>query len=217
VQQKAGRLDQAIALWEEVLAIEPEHEAAQLALIEARGDEKPDELAAQEDPQFRLYAPKVRAEMRRPRVYRSGDVKLTFDPYVGFILEDEGNPRNRTLYAGGAFGTPRMSNHELLQFIGVLKLLIKQANPLNCRGIAVLAYYDEHPPFNYLWEVTGDAMVEQWGHGRLLTDPLPNFFKLRIDSDLESPYGTPFSGYFIYLRQNNRGGQTVSTLGVNKS
>ena len=215
VHQKAGRLDQAIALWQEVLARKPDHEAAHLSLIEARGGQNPDKPPAKEDPQFRLYAPKVKAEMDRPQIYHSGDVTVTFDPSIGFVLEDEGNPRNRTLYAGGPFGVRKMSNHELFQFIGVLKLLTKQAHPLNCRGIAMLAYYDDQPPFNYCWEVTEDEMTEQWGNGRLLTDPLPNFFKLRIDSSMDSPYGSPFSGYFIYVRQNRQSGQVISTIGVN--
>ena len=42
---------------------------------------------------------------------------------------------------------------------------------------------------------------------------MPRLFKLRMDSDLSSPYGDPMQGTLFYLNQHPRPGVLVSTLG----
>jgi hypothetical protein len=56
--------------------------------------------------------------------------------------------------------------------------------------------------------------LEYGSDGRLLSDEVPTHLKVRVDSDLESPYGSPFQGYFIYLNQGTRSGIAVLTLGL---
>ncbi|MBE2199219.1 MAG: hypothetical protein IAE79_11460 [Anaerolinea sp.] len=48
----------------------------------------------------------------------------------------------------------------------------------------------------------------------MFSDKTPPHLKVRVDSDLESPYGSPFSGYFIYLAQGSKPGIVVMTLGL---
>jgi hypothetical protein len=43
---------------------------------------------------------------------------------------------------------------------------------------------------------------------------MPRLFKLRIDSDLSTPYGDPMQGTLIYLNQHPQPGVLVSTLGL---
>jgi len=52
------------------------------------------------------------------------------------------------------------------------------------------------------------------GNGRLFADKIPSHLKVRVDSDLESPYGSPLQGYFIYLNQGTKPGVAVITFGL---
>lgn len=117
--------------------------------------------------------------MKQPRVYRSGSVTLTLDPEVGFVLEDAENARNGTVYAGGPFGLAQMEATDVRHFIGVLKLLVRQANEYTCRDVAILAYYSDEPPFNYLLEMKDGELVGN-GNGRLFADKIPSHLKVRV-------------------------------------
>ena len=157
--------------------------------------------------------PMVKARMRQPWSYHNGDVSLTFDPGVGFVLEDAGNMHNGTVYAGGPFGTAKMGVTDILHFVGMLKLLVRQANQVNCYDMAILAYYPNQPAFNYLLKVSEDGLKSS-SDGRFLSDQAPSFLKVRVDSDLESPYGSPFRGYFIYLGQGGKPGDGGYDAGI---
>ena len=48
--------------------------------------------------------------------------------------------------------------------------------------------------------------------GRFVVTEAPRFFKLRMDSDLATPYGEPMQGTLIYLNQQPQPGLLVSTM-----
>jgi tetratricopeptide (TPR) repeat protein len=208
-----NQTEEAVAFWRQALTIQPDYEPAQQALYEAGAGPKPEDPPAPITAQLRRYGPLVKGRMIKPRVYRSGHVTLTLDPEVGFLLEDADNARNGTVYAGGPFSVARMEATDVRHFIGVLKLLVRQANEYTCRDMAILAYYSDEPPFSYQLAMKDDELVGN-GNGRLFADKTPSHLKVRVDSDLESPYGSPFSGYFIYLAQGGQPGVAVLTLGL---
>lgn len=143
--------------------------------------------------------------MMRPHEYHSGTVTLRVEPDVGFTLEDHENTRPFTIFD--------VEETDMLYFVGVLKLMVKRMTVHNCRDLAILIYYAHAPTFNYMLKPAGDSLDHE-GAGRLLSDELPTHLKVRVDSDLDNPYGTPFSGYFIYLAQPQAPGIAVSTLGL---
>lgn len=213
IYDQLGQREKAIALWQQALSINPDYEPAQYALFEAGIGSESEEPLSEKTRQLQHMTPLVKARMSQPRVYHNGNVSLTFDPGVGFVLEDTGNIHNGTVYAGGPFRVAKMGVTDILHFVGTLKLIVRQANQDNCYDMAILAYYPDQPAFNYLLEMTGDGL-ESSSNGRLLSDQAPSHLKVRIDSDLESPYGSPFRGYFIYLGQETKPGVAVMTLGL---
>jgi tetratricopeptide (TPR) repeat protein len=213
IQQRQGQTEKAIESWQQALNSQPDYEPAQEALFEVGAGPQPEEPTSPVTAQLQRYVPLVKERMRRPRIYRNGRVTLTFDPNVGFTLEDAENVRNGTVYAGGPFRVAQMDATDIRHFIGVLKLLARQANKYTCRDMAILAYYPNQPSFSYQAQLEDGELVTN-GNGRLFSDQTPSHLKVRVDSDLESPYGTPFSGYFIYLAQGGRPGLAVLTLGL---
>jgi hypothetical protein len=159
-------------------------------------------------------SPIVKARMTQPKVYRSGDVTLTFDGHVGYVLEDSGNPLNGTVHAGGPFRIGHIMNEDVLDLIGVVKFLLHMINIENTRDVAVLAYYASRPIFNYQARFSGGEQVAFEAHHQFVVTEVPRFFKLRIDSDLSTPYGDPMQGTLIYLNQHPQPGILVSTMGM---
>lgn len=208
-----NQTEKAVAFWRQALTFQPDYEPARQALYEVGASPKPEDSPAPISVQLQRYMPIVKGRMIKPRVYRNGSVTLTLDPEVGFVLEDAENVRNGTVYAGGPFGVARMEATDVRHFIGVLKLLVRQANEYTCRDMAILAYYPDEPSFSYQLEMKDGELVSN-GNGRLFTDKMPSHLKVRVDSDLESPYGSPFNGYFIYLAQGGRPGVAAITLGL---
>ena len=213
IYERLGQQEKAGALWRQALSINPDFEPAQYALFEAGEGPEPEEPPSELTSQLQRMGSSVKAHMKLPQIYRSGDVMLTLDAGVGFVLEDTGNAHNGTVYAGGPFGLAKMGARDVRHFVGVLKLLVRQANKHNCRDMAILAYYPDQPSFSYRLEMVEDG-VESSSNGRLLSEQITSHLKVRVDSDLESPYGSPFRGYFIYLGQGARSGIAVTTLGM---
>lgn len=213
VWQQRDDLEKAVDVWQQVLAIDPDYEPAQQSLFEVGAGPEPEEPVSPVTEQLRRYGPIVKARMSRPRIYRRDGLTLTLDPGVGFVFEDDGNIRNGTVYAGGPFMQAQMTTTDVLHFVGVLKLFVRMVNVDNCRDMAILAYYPDDSTFGYELKMTDDGL-QGYGNGRLLSDQVPTHLKVRVDSDLDSPYGSPFSGYFIYLNQGRRPGVAVMTLGL---
>lgn len=213
VYEAQEQREKAVTFWRKALSVNPDYAPAQRALFAAGAGPKPKEPSSPHKKQLSKMIPLVKARMLQPRVYHSGTVTLMMDPQVGFVLEDKENILNRTVYAGAPFRAGEADETDILHFIGILKLLIKRMNKDNCRDLAVLVYYADGVQFNYTLKLE-DGVLQDEGFGRLLADEAPMHLKVRVDSDLDSPYGMPFSGYFIYLAQEKAPGVIISTLGL---
>ena len=132
----------------------------------------------------------------------------------GFVLEDADNSRNGTVYAGGPFQVAHILDKDLLDLIGLVKMLLRMVNVENTRDVAVLVYYTSRPVFNYQARFSRGEQVEFDANGQFVVTEVPRLFKLRIDSDLSSPYGDPMQGTLIYLNQHPQPGVLVGTLGL---
>ena len=140
---------------------------------------------------------------------------LTWDGKVGFVLEDTENPRNATIHAGGPFQVAHITHEEdILGLIGMVKLLLRMINVENTRDVAVLVYYASRPVFNYQRRFERGEQTEFDADGKFVVTEVPRFFKLRIDSDLSTPYGDPMQGILIYLNQQPQPGILIGTLGL---
>jgi len=159
-------------------------------------------------------APIVKTRMKHPTVYRTDAVTLTYDGYVGFVLEDSENRRNVTVYAGRPFQTARIQDEDLVDLIGMVKMLLRMVNVENTRDVAVLVYYLDRPVFTYQARFSRGQRTEFDASGQFVITEVPRFFKLRIDSDLSTPYGNPMQGMLIYLNQHPQPGVLLSTLGL---
>jgi hypothetical protein len=158
--------------------------------------------------------PIVKARMRQPRVHRNGELTLTYDGGVGFVLEDKGNSQNATVHAGGPFHKANILDEDLLDLIGLIKMVLRMIDDENTRNVAILTYYADHPTYAYLVRYERGERVEFDHDGQFVVTVVPRFFKLRIDSDLSTPYGDPMQGTLIYLNQHPEPGILVSTLGL---
>jgi tetratricopeptide (TPR) repeat protein len=213
--ERLGRRAEAVAWWRRALKINASYEMAQWRLHEVGQGPKPTEPPlSPQGQQARLLGPVVKARMRRPEVYRNGGVTLTYSGEVGFVLEDTENLRNATIHAGGPFIVARIPDEDLLDLIGMVKLLLRMANAENTRDIAVLTYYTDRPIFSYQLRFEHGKQVEFSADGRFVVTEAPRFFKLRIDSDLSTIYGDPMQGMLICLSQRPQPGIMVSTLGL---
>jgi tetratricopeptide (TPR) repeat protein len=145
--ERLGRRDEAVAWWRRALKIDPGYYLAQQRLHEVgQGPEPVEPPLPPSSQQLRTMTPIVKARMRQPKVHRNGGLTLTWDGEVGFVLEDKENPRNATLHAGGAFRVGHITNEEdLLDLIGMVKLLLRMVNEENTRDVAVLVYYADRP------------------------------------------------------------------------
>jgi tetratricopeptide (TPR) repeat protein len=211
-----GDRERAIECWRGALQADPAFGPAQWRLFEV--GEGPEPAEAPLTPthlQLQTMSPVVKGRMRRPVVRRSGEIVLTLDREVGFVLEDHKNPRNGTIHAGSPFRTYQsVPEEDLLDLIGMIKLLMTLINAQNTRDIAILAYYAHHDNFNYLARFEDGKGAESSTSGRFIVDEAPRFFKIRIDSDLSTPYGDPMQGKLIYLNQRAKPGFMISTLGL---
>jgi tetratricopeptide (TPR) repeat protein len=213
--ERLDRRDEAVAWWRRALKIDPNYDLAQQRLHEVGlGPEPAEPPLPPTSQQLHAMSPVVKARMKRPVVYRNGGLTLTYDGRVGFVLEDTENPRNATVYAGGPFRTAHTIDEDLLALIGLVKLLLRMINVENTRDVAVLAYYASRPVFNYQARFGRGKRIEFDAHGQFVVTEVPRFFKLRIDSDLSTPYGDPMQGMLVYLSQQPGAGFLVSTLGL---
>jgi tetratricopeptide (TPR) repeat protein len=214
--ERLGQREQAVAWWRRALEFDPGYAPAQWRLHEAcMGPEPVEPPLSPTGQQLQMWVPLVKARMRQPETYRNGDLTLTFDGGVGFVLEDAGNPNNGTVHAGGPFRVARFAHkQDVLDLMGAVKLLLRMTNVENTRDVAVLVYYHERPIFNWQARFSEGELVESSAHGQFVVNEMPRLFKLRIDSDLSMPYGDPMQGVLIYLGRGGKPGIMVNTLGL---
>jgi len=214
--ERLGRRDEAVAWWRRALKIDPGYYLAQQRLHEVgQGPEPTEPPLPPSSQQLRTMTPIVKARMRQPEIHRNGGLTLTWDGEVGFVLEDKENPRNATLHAGGPFRVAHIANEDdLLDLIGMVKLLLRMVNEENTRDVAVLVYYASRPVFSYQIRFERGEQTEFDADGQFVVTEAPRFFKLRIDSDLSTPYGDPMQGILIYLNQHPEPGILINTLGL---
>jgi len=223
--ERMGRRDEAVAWWRRALEIDPNYYPAQQRLHEiGHGPEPVEPPLPPTHRQLRTMTPIVKARMRQPEVYRNGGLTLTYDGQVGFVLEDTENPGNATIHAGSPFQIAHIMDEDLLDLIGLVKMLLRMINVENARDVAVLVYYTGRPVFSYQARFRRGKQVEFDAHGQFVVTEAPRFFKLRIDSDLstpfvlgpkdQGPYGDPMQGMLIYLSQPQQPGILISTLGL---
>jgi len=123
--EQLGRRDEAIEWWQRALKIDPDYHLGQLRLHEIGvGPEPVEPPLPPTHEQLRVMTPIVKARMRQPRVHRNGELTLTYDGGVGFVLEDKGNARNATIQAGSPFQTARITDEDLLDLIGLVKMFL---------------------------------------------------------------------------------------------
>ena len=211
--ERLGRREEAVTWWRRALEIDPGYHLAQRRLHEVgQGPEPAEPPLSPTSQRLRAMTPIVKGRMRRPEVHRNGGLTLTDDGQVGFVLEDTENSRNATVYAGGPFQVAHIMDEDILDLIGLVKMLLHMVNVENARDVAVLVYYTGRPVFNYQARFSRGKQVEFDAHGQFVVTEVPRFFKLRMDSDLSTPYGDPMQGTLIYLNQHPEPGVLVSTL-----
>jgi tetratricopeptide (TPR) repeat protein len=215
VCEKLGQREMALTWWRQALALDPSFDPVQHRLHEVGAGLAPVEPpASPQQKQMQTMLPIAKARMRRPHIHTQGSVTLTYDPQVGYLLEDKDNSLNYSLYLGGAFRVAKMTEADLLDLMGIVKLTLRMMNAENTRNVALLVYYAQRPTFSYQLSLDKDRPAESSTHGQFVTTEAPLFFKLRVDSDLDTPYGGRMRGSFIYLRQPPGPGVVVNTLGL---
>ena len=213
--ERLGRRDEALAWWRRALEIDPDYYLVQQRLHEIGQGPPPVEPPLSPTMQrVHALAPVVKARMKHPTVYRTDAVTFTYDGQMGFVLEDAENRRNGTVYAGGPFQVAHILDEDLLDLIGMVKMLLRMVDVENTRDVAVLVYYASRPVFSYQVRFSRGEQVEFDAAGQFVVTEIPRLFKLRIDSDLSTPYGDPMQGTLIYLNQHPQPGVLVSTLGL---
>ncbi|MDI6769103.1 MAG: tetratricopeptide repeat protein [Anaerolineales bacterium] len=214
--ERLGRRDEAIAWWQRALKLDPNYYLAQQRLHEiGEGPppvEPPHPLEAAE---FHRLLPLIKKRMRHPKIFRNGGLTLSCQSGVGYVLEDAENPLNGTIYMGGPFNVGGFELEEdLLDFMGMVKMLLHTIDAHNTRDVAILVYYADGSTFNYQARFQRGKRVGDDAHGQFIVTEAPRFFKLRMDSDLVTPYGNPMQGKLIYLSQHPKPAVLVSTLGL---
>jgi len=216
--ERLDRRDEALAWWRRALKIDPHHYPVRQRLHEiGQGPEPTEPPLPPKFGQMKALTPVVKDRMRQPQVHRNGGLTLTYDGQVGFVLEDTENRRNATVYAGGPFRMSHITDKDkgdLLDMIGVVKMVLHAVNVENTREVAVLVYYADRPVFSYQARFSRGQAVEFDADGQFVVTEVPRFFKLRIDSDLSTPYGDPMQGMLIYLKQSQEPDILISTLGL---
>lgn len=102
----------------------------------------------------------VQARMHSPEVFHTDSVTLTVESEVGFTLEDSQNPANITVYAGGPFEFGHISDGDLLDFMGGIKLAVRMVGGENTRQVAILVYYQNGTRFHYKTHIERGKRVE---------------------------------------------------------
>jgi len=215
--QQSSRVKEAIAAWKMGLRLEPGSEIFQRLLHEAGAGPAPKPEAM--PPYIRRYqemVAQVQERMYNPEVFHSGSVTLTAESEIGFTLEDSQNPANITVYAGGPFQFGHISDGELLDFMGGIKLAVRMVGGGYTRQIAILVYYQNETRFHYKTHIERGKSVEKDVEGRFCVTEIPDMFKVRMDADFATPYGDPMYGRMIYLRQGNQPGVMVNTFGLER-
>jgi tetratricopeptide (TPR) repeat protein len=212
--QQTSRIKEAISAWKKGLKLEPGSEIFLRLLHESGAGPA---LQLEEMPpyiqQYQEMVAQVQARMHSPEVFHSANVTLTVENKVGFTLEDSQNPANITVYAGGPFEFGHISDGNLLDFMGGIKLAIRMVGGENTREVAVLVYYQNGTRFHYKTHIERGKRVEHNAEGRFSVTEIPNMFKVRMIADFVTPFGNPMCGRMIYLRQGDRSGVIVNTLG----
>jgi tetratricopeptide (TPR) repeat protein len=211
--QRLGRSAEAVGWWKRCLEIDPNYGPAQQRLYENGEGPEPVAPASPNQEKLRLMTPEVKARMRKPQIYRNGSITLTFDGRVGFVLEDADNSLNGTVHAGSPFTSAIILDEDLLDMMGLVKMLLRMIDANNTRDIAILIYYSNGKLFNYQARFQQGKKIEFDAQGQFVVTKVPRFFKLRIDSDLVTPYGNPMHGKLIYLNQHPKAAILISTLG----
>ena len=215
--QQSSRVKEAIAAWKMGLRLEPGSEIFQRLLHEAGAGPAPKPEAM--PPYIRRYqemVAQVQERMHNPEVFHSGSVTLTVESEIGFTLEDSQNPANITVYAGGPFQFGHISDGELLDFMGGIKLAVRMVGGGYTRQIAILVYYQNETRFHYKTHIERGKSVEKDVEGRFCVTEIPDMFKVRMDADFATPSGDPMYGRMIYLRQGNQPGVMVNTFGLER-
>ena len=212
--EQLGRREEAIIWWKRALRVDPNYELARWRLNEIGEGPAPVRPLSPSQSQLHSMTPLVKARMRKPQVYHNGDVTLTYDEQVGFVLEDAGNPLNGTIHAGSPFKIAEISDEDLLDLMGLTKMLLRLINADNTRDIAVLVYYAGNLTFNYQARFQHGKRIEFDAQGQFVVTETPRFFKLRMDSDLVTPYGNPMQGMLICINQHPTLAILINTLGL---
>jgi len=130
------------------------------------------------------------------------------------VLEDKENPRNFSIYAGGPLVVATIADEDVPDLMGAVKMILNQVNASNTRDVAVLVYYPDGSTFNYMAQFNDEEMTDFETSGRFDVTTVPRFFKVRMDSDLNTSLGSPMQGILIYIHQPHQPGILTSTLGL---
>jgi tetratricopeptide (TPR) repeat protein len=210
-----GHRDRAIEWWKRALKIDPSWDLVQARLHEVGAGPEPQEPPlSPKARQYREVSAKVERRMHRPQIVENGQLSLTWEPEIGFVFEDKENVNNFSLHAGGPFHMAHLQDRDILAVMGTMKLIMKKITAQNTRDIAILVYYQDGSVFNYQAQFDGEERVELMTDGRFVVTEVPQMFKLRMNSDLNTPYGDPMHGVLIYLNQEAKPGVLVTTLGL---
>ncbi len=213
--EQLDQRDEAVMWWQKVLKIAPNHYLTQKRLHEIGEGPEPEEPPL--PPQFhqiKRMMPIVKGRMRKPHIYRNGEVTLTYDR-IGFTLEDTENPHNASIHAGTPYNLGRVPDQDadhVLDMMGMVKMLLQSVDADNTRSVAVLVYYQDRQPFNYQARFAQGEMITFDSKGQFVVTEVPRLFKVNIDSDLVTPYGNPMQGLLIYLSHPRKPGILISTL-----
>jgi len=213
--EQLDQQEKALDLWQQALKIDPDYYPVRKHLhAMGKGPGPAEPPLPPHTRQAHEVIPIVKSQMRRPKVYRNGSLTLTTDGKRGYTLEDSENRRNITAYAGGPFQVATLQQEEdILDLMGLVKTLLRMINAKNSRDVAVLAYYTDRPIFSYNVQFARGKQTGFDASGRFVVTEMPRFFKLRMDSDLSTPYGDPMQGMLIFLNQDRKPGILVSTMG----
>jgi len=211
--EQLGEIEEAIGCWQAMLKKEPDNYAALEKLHEhGRSDPPQEPPPTPKNQELHRMIPIAKERMVRPRRVRNGGILLTVDPDVGFTLEDSNNAQNGTVYAGKPFEAGIIFNKDIQDLMSIVKLHLTTMNADNTRHVTIMAHYQNKPSFGYTATYNRKERIDFDSDGRFLTHLTPTFFKLKVDSALESPLGTPLQGLFIYVKNGPRQGTIVSTI-----
>lgn len=212
--ERLGRRDAALAWWQRALEIDPDYDLVRESLHKiGEGPAPSAPPLPPETRELKRVTRLVKSRMRHPHVCRNGGVSLTYDE-IGFVLEDAENPLNGTAYSA-PYNLGEIPEHEkghVLDMIGMVKMLLGLVDFGDTRYVSVLVYYSDRPMFGYEARFSRNERIALNTMGQFIVTEVPRFFKLRIDSDLGTPYGNPMQGVLMYLDQPEKPGVFISTM-----